>query len=261
LAARNEGVAGWTEFGETGARGFRFAGAPVKTETRETLKLGTEANVAPVAPEDVETSWMRYRRVVPSSTDWFYLTTGKLPPEVERSGVVANNPRLIDDFTAYNAGISRFAEPNRATGAYQWANDGTDDFAAYARQLADPSADGGSRIVCAKNPDGFGYNWVGDLAVSCELTVEKTASPDDRILFDLVRGGVAFRCAVDPSASTATLSIPGVPEFQPTTAQCPVAVGKTVDFVFLNVDEEMRVVVDGRVLGHLRTVVLLAFQP
>ncbi len=245
LAARNEGVAGWTGFGEAGARGFRFDGAPVKTETRETLRLGTEANVAPVAPEDVETSWMRYRRVVPSSTDWFYLTTGKLPPEIERSGVVANNPRLIDDFTAYNAGISRFAEPNRATGAYQWANDGTDDFAAYARQLADPSADGGSRIVCAKNPDGFGYNWVGDLAVSCRLTVEKNASPDDRILFDLVRGGVVFRCAVDPSAATATLSIPGVPEFQPTTTRCPVAVGKTVDFVFLNVDEEMRVVVDG----------------
>ena len=245
LAARNEGVAGWTGFGEAGARGFRFDGAPVKTETRETLRLGTEANVAPVAPEDVETSWMRYRRVVPSSTDWFYLTTGKLPPEVERSGVVANNPRLIDDFTAYNAGISRFAEPNRVTGAYQWANDGTDDFAAYARQLADPNVDGGSRIVCAKNPDGFGYNWVGDLAVSCKLTVEKNASPDDRILFDLVRGGVVFRCSVDPSAATATLSIPGVPEFEPTTAQIPVAVGKTVDFVFLNVDEEMRVVVDG----------------
>ena len=245
LAARNEGVAGWTGFGEAGARGFRFDGAPVKTETRETLRLGTEANVAPVEPEDVETSWMRYRRVVPSSTDWFYLTTGKLPPEVERSGVVANNPRLIDDFTAYNAGISRFAEPNRVTGAYQWANDGTDDFAAYARQLADPSADGGSRIVCAKNPDGFGYNWVGDLAVSCRLTVEKNASPDDRILFDLVRGGVVFRCAVDPSAATATLSIPGVPEFKPTTARLPFAVGKTVDFVFLNVDEEMRVVVDG----------------
>ena len=245
LAARNEGVAGWTGFGETGARGFRFAGAPVKTETRETLRLGTEANVAPVAPEDVETSWMRYRRVVPSSTDWFYLTTGKLPPEVERSGVVANNPRLIDDFTAYNAGISRYAEQNRATGAYQWANDGTDDFAAYARSLDDPSVDGGKRIVCAKNPDGFGYNWVGDLAVSCALTVEKTASPNDRIFFDLVRGGVVFRCAVDPSASTATLSIPGVPEFEPTTARCPVAVGKTVDFVFLNVDEEMRVVVDG----------------
>ena len=245
LAARNEGVAGWTGFGEAGARGFRFDGAPVKTETRETLRLGTEANVAPVAPEDVETSWMRYRRVVPSSTDWFYLTTGKLPPEVERSGVVANNPRLIDDFSGYNAGISRFAESNRATGVYQWANDGTDDFAEYARQLAEPNVDGGSRIVCAKNPDGFGYNWVGDLAVSCRLTVEKNASPDDRILFDLVRGGVVFRCAVDPSASTATLSIPGVPEFQPTTAQCPVAVGKTVDFVFLNVDEEMRVVVDG----------------
>ncbi|MBP3530070.1 MAG: hypothetical protein J6K25_02670 [Thermoguttaceae bacterium] len=245
LAARNEGVAAWTGFGEAGARGFRFDGAPVKTETRETLRLGTEANVAPVAPEDVETSWMRYRRVVPSSTDWFYLTTGKLPPEVERSGVVANNPRLIDDFTAYNAGISRFAEPNRVTGAYQWANDGTDDFAAYARQLADPNVDGGSRIVCAKNPDGFGYNWVGDLAVSCRLTVEKNASPDDRILFDLVRGGVVFRCAVDPSAATATLSIPGVPEFEPTTAQFPFAVGKTVDFVFLNVDEEMRVVVDG----------------
>ncbi len=245
LAARNEGVAGWARVGEAGARGFRFAGAPVKTETRETLRLGTEANVAPVAPEDVETSWMRYRRVVPSSTDWFYLTTGKLPPEVERSGVVANNPRLIDDFSGYNAGISRFAEINRVTGAYQWANDGTDDFAAYARQLTDPSADGGSRIVCAKNPDGFGYNWVGDLAVSCALTVEKTASPDDRILFDLVRGGVVFRCAVDPSAATATLSIPGVPEFKPTTAQIPVAVGKTVDFVFLNVDEEMRVVVDG----------------
>ena len=245
LAARNEGVAGWTGFGEAGARGFRFDGAPVKTETRETLRLGTEANVAPVAPEDVETSWMRYRRVVPSSTDWFYLTTGKLPPEVERSGVVANNPRLIDDFTAYNAGISRFAEPNRVTGAYQWANDGTDDFAEYARRLPDPNVDGGERIVCAKNPDGFGYNWVGDLAVSCRLTVEKSASPDDRILFDLVRGGVVFRCAVDPSAATATLSIPGVPEFKPTTAQIPVAVGKTVDFVFLNVDEEMRVVVDG----------------
>ncbi len=242
LAAKNEGRAGWTAFGEAGARGFRFDGAPVEAETRETLRLATEADVAPVAPEDGEASWLRYRRVVPTSRDWFYLTTGKLPPEVERTGVVANNPRLVDDFSGYNAGISRFAEYNRATGRYEWSRNERGDFDDLARTVVD--ADGAERIVCAKNPYGVGYNWVGDLAVSCALTVEKTASDADRIYFDLVEGGVVFRCVVAPRLGTITLSIPGVPEFAPTSVDFPFVEGRTYDVVFLNVDDEMRVVVD-----------------
>lgn len=247
LAAKNEGRVAWAAFGEPGARGFRFDGGPVKAETRETLRLGTEADVAPVAPEDVEASWLRYRRVVPTSRDWFYLTTGKLPPEVERDGVVANNPRLIDDFSGYNAGISRVAETNRATGRYEWSRDERSDFEELARTVVDP--DGSERIVCAKNPYGVGYNWVGDLAVSCALTVEKTASEADRIYFDLVKGGVVFRCVVAPRSGSITLSIPGVPEFAPTSVDFPFVEGRSYDVVFLNVDEEIRVVVDGKELA------------
>lgn len=254
LAARGDGVVGWTET-EAGKKriAFRFEGGPVETSASggdgaaTRLKLATEADVSPIGADDAELCWTRYRHVVPSSSDWLYLAAGRLPPDAAKSGVVANNPRLIDDFSAYNAGISRRAAALPGTNNLAWDDGPGDEFYELSRRVVAP--DGSERIVCAQNPDGFGCNWVGDLAVSFDLTVEKTAADSDKIALDLVKGGVVFRCSIAPRAGTITLEIPGVPAFVPSTVAFPFREGRTYSVVFINIDEEMRVVVDGEELA------------
>ncbi len=210
------------------------------------LKLETEADVSPILPDDKRFSWLRYRHVVPSSTDWRFLTEGVLPPDVEKSGVVADNPRLIDDFTGYNGGIARGAERDAYSGELRWSNVPNDEFALLTKKERD--AEGKERVFCAKNPDGIGCNWVGDLAVSAEIAFENLENESGRLAFDLVKGGVVFRCLVAPKLGTITLSIPSAPEFVPKELAFNFKKNKTYNFVFLNVDEEMRVAIDDREL-------------
>ena len=253
LVHQGSGKRAWRRFETNKGRGFAFVGAlDDDPENASNLRLGAEADVSPVVQGDEKLYWLRYRHIVPSSKDWFYLADGKLPPDVERSGVVANNPRLIDDFAAYNAGVSRRQASLGASDAHgahvsrfveEWDRSNTDEFSQLAQTTI--GTDGSSRVHVAKNPDGFGCNWVGDLAISCDLTFDQTQTKETGVLaFDLVKGGVTFRCSIVPKTGSITLSVPAVPEFEPKTISYDFTRKATYRFMFLNVDEEMRVVID-----------------
>ena len=243
------GFRGWTTNKSQKGRAFVFSGQGIELQESEssfTIEPDVEADVSSVAADDDELAWLRYRHIVPTSNDWRYLSDGRLPPDVEATGVVANNPRLIDDFSSYNAGISRLAQFNQATGVYEWHDSLEDEFTQLTTRVSEE--DGSERVFCRKNPDGFGCNWVGDLGVSCVLEIQNAASETDKLVFDLVKGGVVFRCVVLPRSGTVSLEIPSVSEFAPVQASYPFRTGKRYNFAFYNVDEEMRVVVDGKEL-------------
>lgn len=54
------------------------------------------------------------------------------------------------------------------------------------------------------DPATDAMNWVGDLALECEVTV---SSPQGDVLLELVEGGTHFTCRIDISTGTATLAI------------------------------------------------------
>lgn len=244
------GVRGWTVNATKKKKSFSFAGHEVPTENSSSapaIEPGTEADVSPLTEDDATIAWLRYRHIIPSSSDWFYLSDGKLPPAVEATGRVSNNPRLIDDFSGYNAGISRFAQPSLSGEGYRWSDAPEDEFTQLSNRTADKRESG--RFVLRKNPDGFGCNWVGDLGVSCELTIQKATTETDKVVFDLVKGGVVFRCEILPAQDLITLKIPTVPAYSPVQTSYKFQPGKKYNFAFYNVDEEMRVAVNDKELA------------
>lgn len=240
----NEGYCGWIESKTQRSSSFVFSGnktAASQADSSPRLTLASEADISPLCDEDRDFAWLRYRHIVPSSKDWYYLERGELPPEILSSSVIPNNPRLIDDFTSYNAGIARMARMNELTGDYEWNDVAGDEFSELVRRTDEEQ---GGRYFCFKNPDGFGCNWVGDLGVSCSITWDKSFSATSALCFDLVKGGVVFRCLIEPFNDTIKLFIPSVKEFECVQTQYHFKPSTTYKFSFYNVDEEMRVAVD-----------------
>jgi len=116
-------------------------------------------------------------------------------------------PRLISDFTAYNTG--------------------TDS------PLREPK--------CSSE----GLHWVGDLALECTLDVQSDAG---EVIFELVKGGRRFQCRFDVADGTATLGVPGpgAADFRPQARTAVRGPGRHT-VMFANVDDELRLWVDGRV--------------
>ena len=170
--------------------------------------------------------WLNYRHIVPSGDDWYYLSQNELPPQ----GKLAR-PQLITDFLGYNSEIVRFS----------------DRFAAHDLSVGmrEVKRDGKLRKehFCQKNAMGLGLNWVGDLTIGCRLGVRK---PEGSVSFRLVKGGVIFLCEINLADGTAKLSIPGVVGYEAPTVVTPVRGRGSWDVMFCNVDEELRLVVDGR---------------
>lgn len=133
----NEGYCGWIESKTQRSSSFVFSGnktAASQADSSPRLTLASEADISPLCDEDRDFAWLRYRHIVPSSKDWYYLERGELPPEILSSSVIPNNPRLIDDFTSYNAGIARMARMNELTGDYEWNDVAGDEFSELVRR-------------------------------------------------------------------------------------------------------------------------------
>jgi signal peptidase I len=60
-----------------------------------------------------------------------------------------------------------------------------------------------SETTARSGPNRSGLHWVGDLAVECEFEV---TSDQGELAFDLVEGGVHFRCTIDVAKGVASLS-------------------------------------------------------
>ena len=236
---------GWVLSKDKSGRSYSFglSGVDEQISMKSSIGLSAQPDVSPVIPDDVEFSWLRYRHIVPSSNDWYYICQGKLPPDVIDNGFVSNNPRLIDDFSCYNAGIARTTQINRITNELEWSKNSSDEFAVLTKEI---QGDVGERFFCAKNPDGLGCNWVGDLGVSCDLIVDQIIEDSGSVVFDLVKGGVVFRCVLALKQGIIALDIPQIDEFSTVSVPYVFTAKKRFHVEFYNVDEEMRVVVNGR---------------
>jgi len=166
-----------------------------------------------------ETSWLKFRYITASTLDWYQLIQGKLP-----DGNKTGSPQLITDTLDYNTYILQYPlEPRRDV--YNVTTSQQDE-----------------RQLCRKSRDGIGLNWVGDLAMRCTLGCE-----DRRVVsLRLVKGGINFQCDLDYSEGKAVFSIPEVPEFKPFSVSIPIRSDRVQDIMFCNVDEEMRLIIDGK---------------
>jgi signal peptidase I len=168
-----------------------------------------------------EFSWLKFRYITATTLDWLQLIQGRLPEEGNQTGT----PQLITDSVAYNTELVQYPLGPR------W-----DVF-----KIQTPQS--GEVQMCRRLPEGLGYNWVGDLAVRCTLNVEGT---EGFVALRLVKGGSYFQCDLDIASGKAVFWIPEVPEFEPFSVKVPIRIGHNHDVMFCNVDEEMRLIVDGK---------------
>jgi signal peptidase I len=85
-----------------------------------------------------------------------------------------------------------------------------------------------------------GLNWVGDLAVECD--VEFRAGTGE-IVLELVKGGATFQARLDLASGDARLVIPGSDDYKPTAKDVIDAPG-THQIRFANIDEQLWLFVD-----------------
>ena len=181
------------------------------------------------AGEDGEADWLRYRHYTPSSEDW--TLARKFDSKGDDAGIEFGNvsPQLILDFNSYNSTIPR------GGGAQMWV--GGQEAKGTNRGIMDFGWNLPKEILDTKR----GANWVGDLAIDCELEVEEASG---ELLLDLVEGGKHFTCTIDLQTGEATLSIEGLPDFQPQASTTLKAAGD-YEIRFANVDDQLLVWIDG----------------
>ena len=170
------------------------------------------------------TSWLKFRYITATSDDWDQLIQGRLPES-------AGTPQLVTDSLDYNSSITNMehSRVQRITEVESFLHNGT------RLQKGRRNSD--------RYNGAIGFNWVGDLVIQCRLKVDH---PDGVVSFRLVKGGVHFLCDIDFASAAATFSIPEVPDFEPFSVSVPIRIGRPHDVMFCHVDEEMRLMIDGR---------------
>jgi len=166
-----------------------------------------------------QTAWLRYQHEIPNPIyggargvdDWKFLEKGESPP-----GADSRHGQLITDHYAYNdRGGQRFL-------------------------MDHPSAEA---------------HWVGDLAMECYVTVRGNTG---ELSLDLVEGGRHLSCTIDVSNGQAVLSLSGGAEpfadidsgaeAAELTAQTKVQGAGKYRLMFANVDDQLRLWVNGRLV-------------
>ena len=115
------------------------------------------------------------------------------------------------------------------------------DFYAYDSSiLRDPQLNDTQKTV--------GLHWVGELMMECELDISFDEGSDTpKVVLDLVEGGVHCRCSIDAETGKATLSIDGLPDYQPTASTSITGPG-TYRLAFSNFDDELLLWVNDKVV-------------
>lgn len=182
------------------------------------------------ARSDEMTGWLVYQNLVPTQEEWRQVEMGQKP---------ALKPRLITDMTAYN---SQLRMP------YDSDFDGT-----VLPQIPIPSSI-------------YGLHWVKDLVVECTVDVRSLKTGEFQV--GLARGSKTFWCKVNLATGQVSLEIPARPDFGEDVkkqqeydsnnqnretayvakAQSPMNGTDIYRFRFANVDDQLHVWVDGKVL-------------
>ena len=174
-------------------------------------------------------AWIRYHHRVPTYQLWSSIGREGLTRRQWIDLLKANKPttqsvpeQLISDCTAYNSG---FSEP-------LW------------------------RAAPNMIPPGSGQHWVGDLALQFDV---ESKSASGKLVCELIRGGCRFECRFDLATGKAELAIsrqgleadPQADQeagrFHPTATTPLVRTGRH-SIIFSNVDDELRLWVDGAVV-------------
>jgi signal peptidase I len=100
------------------------------------------------------------------------------------------------------------------------------------------------------NAESLGPRWVGDLALECAL---ESRAATGTVTLDLVEAGVRHTCTIDLADGRATLA-PGAAgtdgqSLDPVTGTTPIRGRGRWRLVFANVDDELRLFVDGRAVA------------
>jgi signal peptidase I len=130
--------------------------------------------------------WLRYRHQAPTELDWQFVRqiekAGSVAAIEQAEGIDVNewqdhiHPQLITDFNAYNARLTR-----------QFANQ-----------------NGWEIRPNGQNAGSLGTEWVGDLAVECDVEVEEARG---ELVLEVVEAGYHFQAAIDLKSGKATLSV------------------------------------------------------
>ncbi|MCA9259266.1 MAG: signal peptidase I [Planctomycetales bacterium] len=161
-------------------------------------------------------AWLRYRHLVPDSDDW--LVVQGMADKSERTAWEASprRPQLISDFNSYNARLRR-----------QWA-----------RQE-------GWRIATHPFRGSQGTEWVGDLAVECEVEV---LAGQGSLTLDVVEAGYHFQAEISLEDGTAELHIVDGRTQQPlefsATAKTSISGPGDYRLRFANMDDQLMLWVD-----------------
>jgi signal peptidase I len=86
--------------------------------------------------------------------------------------------------------------------------------------------------------------WVGDLALTCDLEVK---SNQGKVTLELIKGGRQFRATIDVATGKAQLSINGLSSYAP-SGPTPIKGPGSYEVSFANVDEQLLLWVDGKVV-------------
>jgi signal peptidase I len=116
------------------------------------------------------------------------------------------------------------------------------DFTAYNTNRESRNAVDGNPVP---DLDALGLNWVGDLAVECRVEVR---SPSGTLMLELIKGGRHFTCRIDAATGAARLTIDSLAAFRPAAMTHVRGPGKH-RILFSNVDEELRLWVDGKLIA------------
>jgi signal peptidase I len=92
-----------------------------------------------------------------------------------------------------------------------------------------------------EQPQMLGMHWVGDLLLECQCDVR---AAQGTALFDLVKGGRHFRCAIDCQTGQARLSIDSLPDYRPQASTAVRGPGSH-QVAFANIDEQLLLWIDG----------------
>ncbi len=94
-------------------------------------------------------------------------------------------------------------------------------------------------------PNSNPQYWCGDLSLQCEVEV---GSETGELILELVEGGVQFQCRIGVATGEARLSHTADPAFQPAPQQTKVKGKGVYRLAFANVDDQLLLWVDGKVI-------------
>ena len=198
----------------------------------------TEDNISFHSTPTQEFTWLNYRHCIPTTNDWNLYKLGQLDSQTRPIP-----PQLITDFTAYNTYLWDFTTTAARLESEKRIHKEYPDTANIFHRKVVYDGKQMDEIACRPKVQDLGVNWVRDLALECELTVQK---PQGEVVFELIGGGTAFNCLLNIEKGTATLSIPGVPGFKQAVAETPIKGTGTWRIMFANIDDQLRLFVNRR---------------